>query len=387
MINGLLPVINVFRQRGHHITVYLQRGHSAAGNYERGERLRQDLKDLPVHIVSSSDCQPIHADAVLLAMSPVVGQNLEIEILRRARAEGRPVYAVEEVSGGRMNTQWRDHYQHVTAIFTPLPTEDHRTKKEIVVGSLPAAKWQGVSVAKLAQQARIKLRLTTEPVLYFFPSPEPESPAALCHLGLLLAQWRNDLPSNLVVMVNRHRRDRSNESRPPIVGQTYQAGLAQCAQGGFTVFDNSPEYSDLPADDHWAIQKRFRPPEFLTYQEMLAITADNGAALTFFGTDGLMVAPCLGRQGIYPILWLDPRYGGKMLYREKALEHIDLAHIPQPGNDQMLKMYLCTALHPTLQDKRKQWCGLLDQWYKLPVHEPAQLIADQIIKDLISGNP
>jgi hypothetical protein len=106
VVNGLVPVAKEFVRQGHEVLVILPDGHSAAGNYQRQESLRVLLADIPVKIETRVPAA-ILADAIVLALSPVIGKNLEIGLLKAANDQGIPAYGLEEVISGRHNPGWR----------------------------------------------------------------------------------------------------------------------------------------------------------------------------------------------------------------------------------------------------------------------------------------
>lgn len=387
VLNGLVPVVKELRKRGHSCTVLLQEGHSAARSYEQHDKVYQELQGVNVQVVSTAPQVPQDIAAVILAMSPVTGQNLEVELAKECDQEFRPkVYAVEEVIGGRNNPGWRSNLDKVDCLFAPLPQKDFQACREVVVGPLALSRWRNVSVPELAASARKKLDIGDEPVLYFFPSPDPVAPRALDLLGTLIASLKSylpELPNPPVLLLNRHRRETASESRVPGNGEAFRSAMLSVSKAtGWKVFDCSPEYGSLPSDDKWSILPEFRPPEFPTYQEMLAVTAGSGVALTFFGTDGLMVGPFLAKEGIVPILWLDRRLGGRVLWQEKQIKRFDLPVICQVENNDALCIALYTALDPRNLVYRNAHCRELQHHFQFPRHEPAVEIANTIERDL-----
>ena len=385
-INGIAPVAQELKRRGHEVLILLQQHRTAALNFSQGERLAEVLRGMKVQIDAAVPEELLTMDAVILATSTPLGENLEITTLREARQRNIPAYAVEEVVGGRHNPSWRDHLSWLTALFAPLPEAGFKDCPEVVVGPTVLSRWRSVSVESLAAQARVKLELTNDqPVIYFFPSPSREAPAALHILGRVLAHMREQgrLPSQTVFLLNRHRREMTETARVPGNAGGFHSGLHYIAEvAGLKVFDNSSEYDTLPPSDQRKPLSCFRPPNFLDYMEMLAITANNGAALTFYGTDAQMVAPYLAVAGLFPILWLDPQLGGRMLQQEKQMAKFNLPHLAQPTTDQELITQLSIACAGA--NERYECCQEMARMYQFPKHEPAVLIVDAILKQLIS---
>lgn len=384
-----LAVAAVLRElygRGVDVMMLLQEGLSAAVHYNQGGPLVDQLDAFPVFIEEPSDkvAELVQGfDAVVTAMSPVPRNNLEITVLLESVRNDVPVYGVEEVVGGRNNPGWRDYVFELNRLFAAMPEEEFRACPESVVGSSALERWRNVSVVDLNVSARAKLGIGDEPVIYFFPAPERESPTALHILGSSLASVIEEFEtygvSKPVLILNRHRRELS--SPVPLNGSGYRSGLKYISEVvGLKVFDNSPEYFGLPTADERSIVSEFMPPQFLNYQEMLAVTANTGLAITFFGTDGLMVAPYLANQGILSVLWLDPTLGGRVLQREKQVSRYNLPEVLEVyGGAEALahiwRIYL-------IEDERDFLQKSLVELYSFPPQSASVLTAEHILQDL-----
>jgi hypothetical protein len=270
-------------------------------------------------------------------------------------------------------------------LFTPAKEPRFSACPEVVVGPLAFSKWRHASIPDIARRARQKLSISEEPVIYFFPSPAREAPSSLHVLGYILNKMVSSgyLPQNAVLLLNRHRREMNEVNRFSDSAGGFNAGLRYLAEVvGLKVFDNSPEYARLPAGHPYRPLPEFSPLVFLDYQEMLAVTAGNGAALTFFGTDGLMVAPFLCREGVFPILWLDPSLGGRVLLAEKKITRFNFLFVEQPDTERGLSRALTIACHPRCRATRDDICRRITTDFPFPGQEPEKKIVQAILNDL-----
>lgn len=383
MINGPGPVLAKLAEMGHDVTVYLQSGQTAAASYRSGGTLAGILGGVNVRCLPKMpECGALCGlHAVITAMSPLDGYSLEAEVAGAAFGyDGnikRPVFGVEDTIGGRNNGRWRDLRGQLTALYAPVADHQNSGCKEVVVGPLALNRWRHVDVDSVASAARQTLAIGIEqPVLYFSPSPEEEGADGFVHLaGLIKTEIGKKLPRNMVFLLNRHRRELVN--RVPGRGRKYQWGLRVLEQAGVKVFDNSPEYDSLSLDDELAICPECRPERFLTYQEMLAVTLSGGVAMSFFGTDVLMVAPHL--PGLAPLLWLDPRFGGGVLGREKGIDRFDaLPVVAQKVDDAGLMSWL--SKHFGLTPDRNAYCSQLQRAFPFPETSSVDAIVSDIIR-------
>ncbi|MDO8512097.1 MAG: hypothetical protein Q7S57_02400 [bacterium] len=364
----------LLREMGHDVSVCLQTGQSAYDSWKSSGKVWQELKWFDVAGKSGAWPQLKSTfDAVLLAMSPVIGANSEIGALMMAHEDGVPAFGVSDFPGSLRNPGWRDYVRHLTTLFSPMP-EPNFPGKCVVSGWGALEKWRNKDVGAMAYATRLKLGIGHEPVLYVFFSPERESPLALEHLAILIREVDID---GITIVVNRHGREKST----PVDGNARRFRVALCLLGeNNRVFDNSPEYSEFLSLDERSILPQFRPDEFLEYQEALTLARGNGVALTMFGTDGLL-APYLASSGILSVCWLDPVYGGAVLKREKQVERLDLPILWQPTNDLDLLTCIDSGLRGR-SDAREKQIELLEQQYPFPKSSAPQIIVDEILRQL-----
>lgn len=389
LINGPGPVAAMLAERGHRVVVYLQKRHTAAASYASGGTVANLLARVEkVRVVDELPTKCAGAlsgfHAVISAMSPV-NESLEVEAARFSAGHGnfsavpRLLFTVEDGIGGRNNGSWPEHRRYIKTLYAPVADNQHFGCTEKVVGPVALNRWRGVDVSVIAQTARQKLGMGDEPVLYFSPSPEVEGADGLTRLAELIREVVGcGIPANTVFLLNRHRRELTKS----IEGNAGKYAWAQrvLMQAGIRVVDNSPEYGHLvPSTDGYAILPECRPGNFLTYSEMLAVTHGNGVALSFFGTDVLMVAPHLPKMA--PVLWLDPRVGGRVLAREKGFGLFEgLPVVKQFVRDDQLMSWLCSALtHPSVMG---QYHTALSKAFTFPTSDPVQVIVDDILAEL-----
>lgn len=377
VVNGLGPMARLFRQMGRSVTVILQKGQSAAQSYLEKGKVWDDLLGIDCWVDDQFDngilAKSNMPDCVVCALSPVVGDNIELQALNAALNEGLCVFGVSDFPNSWRNPGWRDYPRMFTTLFSPMP-EPTAPCKCVVTGWGALEKWRGVDVQKMGHEARSILGIGSDPVLYVSFSPERESPLALEHLALVLMR-RNIC--GISIVVNRHGRERT----APIDGNgaRYYDALSLLSKTNH-VIDQSPEFGDLPSSDDNYIPIRFRPRQFLSYQQAVALTAGNGLMLSFFGTDAL-IAPFLASQGVLSALWLDPVFGGAVLKREKQVEHFDPPAIWQPTDDDALIRCLRTGLENNFA--RIKQCVLLTQHYPFPEKPASQIIVDEILRQVV----
>lgn len=369
VLNGLAPPARLLSDLGHNVRVFLQEDQSAAESYRSGGSVATALSGINVEIV----CQALgNADALICALSPVAGFNMETNALYTVNGCIRRKFGVQDFPGSFRNPGWRDYCDGFTTLFSPMP-EPNFPGKCVVSGWGALEKWRGVNVKSMYLEARTLLGIGEKPVLYVTFSPEQESPLALEHLACLLEQNRF---RDVAIVVNRHGREKTK----PIAGNAirYQSALLRLLKTN-QVVDQSPEYADLPPENDYAVSSLFRPQQFLSYQQALVLTAKNGLALSFFGTDAL-VAPFLASQGVLSACWLDPVFGGAVLQREKQRAGFDLPELWQPKSDDELLKCLETGLKSTLP--RGDKCEALSKLYPFPEKPAPEIIVDEIMRQL-----
>jgi hypothetical protein len=378
-VNGIGPVARLLRQQGHSVAVYLQKGQSADESYRSGGKVKDVFGELDVYgrnFLGAEELRHGNCDAVICSMSPVTGfniLNLEISALNCGLILKIPVFGVSDFPGSCNNTNdWREFSNKLTTLFSPMP-EPSFPGKCIVSGWGALEKWRNKDVCAMAHAARRKLGTHNNPVLYVSFSPERESPLALEHLAVVIERAKI---RGIYVVVNRHGREKTI----PIDGNArrYQRTLELLAESN-AVIDHSPEFGDLSLENDYAVANRFRPKEFLSYQEALALTFGNGLMLSFFSTDAL-IAPYLASQEILSACWLDPVFGGAVLRREKKIEALDFPYVYRPTNDDHLVGCIRAAL--CQPNQRLEQLSLLTQNYPFPEKPASQIIVDEILRQL-----
>ena len=386
VLNGPGPVWVELKRRGYEVTVCLQKGYSAADSYRNKSSVHRLLGSLDVRCFDRFPEAGFLScyNAVVSAMSPL-SYSMETNVAGfcngYARYSKRPLFVVEDTVSARRNGSWSDFvsdHDRVKALYAPVSANGHVGCREVVVGPMVMNRWRGVNVEELARTARQKLGISDAPVLYFSPSPEKEGGEAFVKLATLIKDDRGTkVPDNAVFLLNRHRR----ELTQPVEGngQRYAWGQRILMQAGFRVIDNSPEFGDIGQGDIRCIMPECRPPDFLTYPEMLVVTHGNGVAVSFFSTDVLMVAPHL--PGIAPVLWLDEELGGAVLLREKHMKcFADLHAVIQPTRNESLMSAIGIGFGRT--GARSVYCTALSKAFPFPTSDPVQTICDDILRQM-----
>ena len=325
------------------------------------------------------------SEKILVALSAGARQ-LEQKVAHMATTMAKPTFGVEEMLLGRNNPGWNDQARLVhklRTLFTSMPTEYDSLFNNIqVVGPIAVEWYRDQSVDAINREARRRLGVPEELgeeasvrentcfIVVSF-SPDIVSPHALYEVGQALIRLKNEsaLSEDTQLLLCRHHR----ELRDPLPGNEifYLACLEEIEENGrIDVFDHSPGATD--GLSLWGLD---RP--ILTHQELLCITANNGVYLTFFGTDGVMVAPHLANQGIVSIAYLDPMLGGAVLHREKGIERLPLEELWQSTNSTALYQHLLYALDD--KPTREKHCQRLAELYPFPEANPARKIAEAIL--------
>lgn len=314
---------------------------------------------------------------VFVTLSAAGGPNLEQDSAARAARSGLPVYGYEEVPGGRNNPGWGEGepapVQQLRRLFTTVPTDADEHYPNVTVVGFSGLEWyRGKDIPAIGRATREKLGIPHGvPLVFYTGHPEPENPFALLEVGDELLAL--DTPGTVLV-VARHGR----ELTAPIPGNGAAHGrvLRHLARHGLRVIEHSLAHRDLPASHPDAIPPEFRPPVFISLQELLCTCAEEGVVVTGFGTDGALVAPFLG---IPSILYLADDLFGAVLRREKKLSRWPLPGVLQATTERDLRVYLRSVFAPGMRFAHIQDLRTL---FHFPEKPAGALMVDTIIADL-----
>lgn len=365
----------------HDVTYVLDQQGAAWQQYQTDEVFRSLFGGFRIVHSDGAPAYVEESDVILVTLSASGTPNEEMEACRIAKVYKKPCYGIEEMIGGRHNPGWEEGdnppIRKLKRLFTVMPTDEDSRYPVTVVGPPQLERYRGVDVEAVGAEARRKLDIPAETLLvYYSGQPEPENPHVLSRVGEALASLREDIP-NLTLVVSRHSRELVKPF--PDNSAAHRHALRHIRNRvGIRVIENSLDHKDLPPDDPEAIPAEFRPPEFVTYQELVCACKRYGVIVTGFGTDGVVVAPHLG---IPSILYLDSvhyLFGG-LLEREKRMSRLPLPVIPQVTTVEALLHELRRLFVPGAV---AEWAVTCSEHYPFPVSNPAERIVDTVLRDL-----
>lgn len=322
------------------------------------------------------------ADFVMISPSASGSPNIEQDAFNLAVAQGVPVFILEDFPGGRNNPGW-DAKQLLTEckrLFAVMRLPGSDNEKVEVVGAWQAELYRNLDIKQCGLRAREKLGIDqAESIVWYSGHPDSANPIVVAHIAQAIARIGTS-QRPIVFVVSRHGREIGLGSNDMAAAHRHiMRTIAQNAAGRFRVLENSVGHKELPLDNPFAVLPEFRPPSWVSYQELMCACSVNGIVVTGFGTDGAIVAPALRIPSVQ-YLDRDNFLLSHLLLKEKHMQvpafaiwrAEDICSLAGRINDLLFG-------GPSIQTYRC-WC---EKDWPSPERNPLDVIADTIVGDLM----